>query len=276
MKKHPLLAASAIKKFRKDVYAYYKTHKRVLPWRDIKDPYRVLVSEVMLQQTQVRRVLEKYEQFLRAFPNLGALSRAALRDIMRVWQGLGYNRRALALKDLASVIAARHRGKVPQTIEELEALPGIGKVSARAIYAFAYNKPSVFIETNIRSVFIHYFFKDARAVTDEDIASLVAQTLDRRNPRQWYYALMDYGVALKEAHPNPGRKSAHYRKQAPFQGSRRQVRGAVLKMVLARRAMREKELERIIPAAPARIKEAIGGLVREGMLTKRRATISIA
>jgi A/G-specific adenine glycosylase len=186
----------------------------------------------MLQQTQVDRVIQKYNQFIAAFPDFEALDRASLAQVYSVWTGLGYNRRALALKKIARIVMAEHEGRLPDSIEGLSALPGIGMATACSISAFAFNKPSVFIETNIRTVFIHHFFKNKTSVDDAEIMALAESALDKNDPHAWYSALMDYGTMLKRKFPELTRKSKQYKKQSPFHGSRRQVRGKLLKMLL--------------------------------------------
>ncbi len=224
----------AEKSFRTTIWDYYKKSGRHdLPWRHTKNPYEIMVSEAMLQQTQVSRVLKKYPEFLKAFPNVRALAKAPTARVLKVWQGLGYNRRALALKKAAETVVKDFNGKFPQTAEKLESLPGIGQSTRGAIMAFAFGIPTVFIETNIRAVFIHFFFKDSAAVHDHDVLKLIEKTLDRKDPRSWYYALMDYGLYLKQTLPNPSRKSVHHAKQSPFKGSRREIRSRILKFVLA-------------------------------------------
>lgn len=202
MKKNQPLSSRAIRTFKRCVYAYYKKHGRDLPWRRTSDPYKILVSEIMLQQTQVTRAITKYKEFIGEFGNVGTLARAPLRKILTVWQGLGYNRRAKALKNIAQELVRQHNSTVPHRVDALMSLPGIGKTSASAIVAFSFQQPVVFIETNIRSVFIHHFYKKRNEVSDDEILPLVVQTLDVSNPRDWYYALMDYGAALKKSHVN--------------------------------------------------------------------------
>ncbi|MEK7583546.1 MAG: A/G-specific adenine glycosylase [Patescibacteria group bacterium] len=206
--------------FRKKILAYYRINKRNLPWRHTRDPYKILVSEVMLQQTQVGRVLVKYPEFLKKFPSLRALSQASERDVLLAWQGLGYNRRGLMLHKLAKTTR-----KIPNNLEDLKKLPGVGPYTAGAIMVFAFDKPVPMIETNIRRVFIHEFGK----THDREILKLVENTLDQKHPREWYYALMDYGAMLGKTVPNPNRRSAHYTRQSKFEGSNRQKRGRQLK-----------------------------------------------
>lgn len=266
----------AVALFREIVCDYYSQRRRPFAWRRTRDPYRILVSEIMLQQTQTGRVKEKYEEFITAFPDFNALAEAPLQKVLAVWQGMGYNRRAVALKELARAVVDRFGGKLPPSPEELMTLPGIGRYTASALAAFAFNKPSVLIETNIRTVFIHFFFHDRSGITDKEILPLVEKTLDREHPRDWYNALMDYGVMLKTLHPNPGRKSAHYKKQSPFMGSNRQLRGALLKALVAAPGLSEQKLLRLISAPPEKIKAALVELREEGFIKKRGRTFLVS
>lgn len=210
-----------------------------MPWRKTYDPYEILVSEIMLQQTQVSRVLTKYTEFLKKFPTVHVLAGAPVAEVLRLWQGLGYNRRALNLQRAAQKVVADFGGTFPKTSEELESLPGVGQSTRGAILAFACGIPTVFIETNIRTIYIHHFFSKKRRagkarapIHDRDLLPLIEKTLDQKNPRDWYYALMDYGVYLKQTLPNPSRKSAHHTTQSTFKGSNRELRSHILKEIL--------------------------------------------
>lgn len=156
----------------------------------------------MLQQTQVPRVLKKYEEFLKTFPTFQSLAEAPLRDVLRVWQGMGYNRRGKYLRDAAQIVVTKYQKNFPHEPSLIDELPGIGYATACSIAAFAFNKPTIFIETNIRRVFIHHFFKDRRDIDDKELYSLVEAALDRIHPRDWYYALMDYGSYLAKTIKN--------------------------------------------------------------------------
>lgn len=214
------------------VWRHYEEHGRDdLPWRRTADPYSVLVSEVMLQQTQVARVAPKYEAFMREFPTVESLASASLDRLLGVWQGLGYNRRALALKRAAEVIVTEHGGAVPATLDGLMALPGVGHATAAQVLAFAFDAGVPFIETNIRSVYLHEFFPDAEDVPDAAILPLVEATLDAERPREWFWALLDYGAHLKATGANPSRRSRHHTRQSRFEGSNRQLRGRILAML---------------------------------------------
>src|SRR6266481_1697553 len=221
--------------FKRVVWDYYKKRKRDFPWRRRRNPYKVLVSEIMLQQTQVGRVVEKYKEFFKKFPNLQSLAQARVGDVLTAWQGLGYNRRALMLKKLSEIVAVQYGGELPQDFEKLIELPGIGPSTAGGVMAFAFNKPVVFIETNIRRAYIHFFFKNAEKVHDKKLIPLIEATLDRKNPREWYWALMDYGAMLGTLEHNPNKRSAHYALQSKFKGSNREVRGSILKFLIAKK-----------------------------------------
>ncbi len=276
MKNQTALSERDIAKFRKTVYRHWKKYGRDLPWRRTDNPYKIVVSEIMLQQTQVARVVTKYEEFITAFPDIESLAEAPLHAVLTVWQGLGYNRRALSLKKMAEAIVSLHDGKIPTDVSRLTTLPGIGRATAHAICAFAFNQPVIFIETNIRTAFIHHFFSTKEEVKDREITPLVAQTIDRENPRRWYNALMDYGAALKKAYPNPGRKSAHYKRQSPFEGSRRQVRGAILSTLVETISISRDELAAALPFDEELIHSVLSQLEREGLIVVQNGVVTVA
>jgi len=261
--------------FQKTVYQHYRRNARKLPWRETHDPYQILISEIMLQQTQVQRVMRKYGQFITVFPGFSSLAQARLHKILRVWQGLGYNRRALQLKQIAEIVVSTYQGNLPRSLEALARLPGIGRTSASAILTFAFNEPTVFIETNIRAAFIHFFFQDRTDIKDKEIYPLVVTTLDRSNPRTWYYALMDYGAMVKRRYRNPGRKSAHYQRESPFQGSNRQIRGMILRVLLEEPEISLLELVQKLKTNREQLERAISGLQKEGLIENRGRGLAI-
>jgi len=267
---------SRVARFREKIYQHYAVHGRKMPWRASCDPYHILVSEIMLQQTQVERVVPKYEQFIATFPDFFSLSRAALRDILTVWQGLGYNRRAISLQQMSRRVAGEYGGNLPDSVETLRTFPGIGPATAGAICAFAFDQPTVFIETNIRRVFIHCFFAGRKGIKDKEILPLVERTLDRPQPRRWYFALMDYGAMLKGMSANPNWRSAHHSRQPVFEGSNRQIRGLLLRLLLEDSEATEGQLLRAVGRSPDLVKKIINQLVNEGFIRKRdkRFTIS--
>jgi A/G-specific adenine glycosylase len=264
-----LLDSSAVRFFRRKITDYYRTDGRDLPWRRTTDPYPILVSEIMLQQTQVERVIDKYTAFLAAFPDFSSLATAPLPELLRLWQGMGYNRRALSLRALAQQVVSEHQGKLPVDRVTLMTLPGIGPYTAGAVMAFAFNKPVVFMDTNIRRVFIHEFFQDSENINDSELLPLVEQTLDRRNPRKWYNALMDYGAALKRTQGNPNKRSAHYTRQSPFENSNRQVRGRILKEILNVSSLTLAGIAEATGMERERVERNLGDLEREGFIEKR-------
>ena len=261
-----VLALHDIDAFRHTVLEYYeRAGRHDLPWRESRpdksfDPYQILVSEIMLQQTQVSRVIPKYLEFLHKFPTVDALAVATTGDVVRQWQGLGYNRRAVYLWQAACIVASTH--SFPDTIPGLRALPGVGANTAGAIMAYAYNVPAVFVETNIRTVVIQHFTRDDSFVSDSFVRDVISQTLDRNNPRQFYWAMMDYGAYLKKQ-GSGNTKSKHYHKQSPFVGSRRAVRGAVIR-ALSERAMTMTDLAQYVD--DARLKSVLSDLQQEGMI----------
>lgn len=211
---------------------------RDLPWRRTHDPYAILVSEVMLQQTQVPRVVPKYEEWMAAFPTFAALSSAPLEPVLSAWQGLGYNRRAISLKRAAEEVVARWGGEPPADEAALRTLPGVGPATAAALLAFAWECPAIYVETNVRSVVLHELLGDRVDVLDCEVRTLVSAAMDEAirqhlSPRGWYYALLDYGAYLKRTLPNPSRRSKHHTRQSRFEGSHRQRRAWLLRAVLA-------------------------------------------
>ncbi len=280
-----------MKAFKRTVREYYKKHGRHdLPWRQTRDPYKILVSEIMLQQTQVSRVIEKYTSFLQKFPTVEALAHASLRDVLTEWQGLGYNRRGLYLKKCAEKIVAPKSaggfdGKFPKDFKTLCTLPGIGPATAGDIMAFAWNRAVPVIETNIRSVFIHFFFPENKTgaeqkkISDSDIMPLIEESLcstNRKNSREWYWALFDYGAYLKSSRApknnggkNPSRRSAHHIKQSAFEGSNRQKRAAILRLILEK-PRTEKELLKVTKYTPEILATNLKTLALEGLLKKQK------
>jgi len=269
------LKPETVSTFQKIIYQHYRRNARKLPWRETHDPYQILISEIMLQQTQVQRVMTRYGEFLTIFSDFATLARAPLREVLRVWQGLGYNRRALQLKQTAEIVVCEHHGSLPRDLESLVKLPGIGRASASAILAFVFNEPTVFIETNIRAAFIHFFFQDKTDIKDKEIYPLVAATLDKSNPRTWYYALMDYGVMVKKEFRNPGRKSTHYQRQSPFQGSDRQIRGMILRVLLEEPQISLLQLSQTLGIAQERLKRSTLALEEEGLIQTKGRNFTI-
>ncbi len=243
---------------------------RDMPWRINFKPYYVLVSEMMLQQTQVERVIPKFESFILAFPNIESLAKASLADVLREWQGLGYNRRAKYLHETAKMIVAN--GKFPHRQKELVVLPGVGKNTAGAILAYAYNQPAIFVETNIRAVYIGHFFAKKNDVDDSSIRELLEQTIDKKHPREFYWALMDYGTWLKKQGVQPG-QSRHYKKQVPLKGSIREVRGQIVR-ILSHGDITQDALYKKLQA-DHRFDAALAGLIKDGLVEETRKKLHL-
>ena len=263
-----------IRRFKTIIWNYYKSHGRGFAWRSDIHPYSILVSEIMLQQTQTTHVVQKYAEWMKAFPNFETLAKAPMKKILEVWQGMGYNRRAIALKKCAELVLLNYKGKLPKTTDELIKLPHVGPNTAASIAAFAFNKPAVFIETNIRSVFITFFFPNKTNVHDNDIRELVEKTLDKKNPREWYYALMDYGVLLKATFGNPNKKSRHYTKQSKFAGSNRELRGTILRELNMSRGLTIEQLQdklkkQNIPTTILKLRTTLKSLADEGFVKEK-------
>lgn len=237
-----------------------------MPWRQTSDPYKIMVSEVMLQQTQVARVIPKYEEFLKRFPNVHDLANARLGDVLIMWSGLGYNRRAKFLWRAAQMVVHDFAGNMPHTSKELECLPGVGKNTAGAILAYAYNQPVVFVETNIRSVLFHHFFADQTNISDKQLEEVLRKIMEQvDDPRTFYWAMMDYGAHLKSAGNNIER-SKHYMKQSKFSGSKRELRGKVIKL-LTKNERTRLELQKIVD--DPRLDVVLGDLLDEQLIVHK-------
>lgn len=287
-------------KFRSLVWKYWKEHGRHdLPWRKTTDPYSILVSEAMLQQTQVERVLPYYKSFLKKFPTVRKLSEAPLSEVLISWQGLGYNRRAKMLHETAKAVVREHKGKFPVSAAELEKLPGIGPYTAGAVAAFAHNQDGIFIETNIRTVVTHHFFnntshaqnrnntiygivsrtnkKERRGeVSDSEVDEILKKMYPKGQAREWYAALMDYGAHLKRSGVRINAKAKGYKKQSAFKGSGREVRGAIVR-ALSGTSQSRSALTKLFPnERTSQLEEQIEKLAKEGIIVKKGATYSLA
>ncbi len=282
-------ASKAVAAFQRAVWDYYKNHGRhSLPWRKTRNPYRILVSEIMLQQTQVPRVLQKYKSFLKHFPTVEALAEAKLSSVLKEWSGLGYNRRGKYLHDAAKLIVHEYSGNFKRATAER--LPGVGPYTRAAVRTFAYNEPHTMVETNVRAAFIHHFFpttlkpsgrrklvyvkKDA-AVHDRELVPLIEQASVGQDPREWYWALMDYGSHVKSLHVNPTRRSASYVMQTKFIGSLRQVRGAVIR-ALSEGAHGDLALAHKLSFEEHMIRQALTDLKKDGLVASSKGSWRIA
>ncbi len=262
--------------FRAEIKRFYQNHGRPFSWRSNLSPYRVLVSEIMLQQTQTGRVEEKFIVFTNRFASFKELAQAEFSEVLRYWKGLGYNRRAKYLHDTAALIVDKCAAILPDDPEILVRFPGIGPATAASICVFAFNKPYAFVETNIRTVYIHFFFANQTRISDKEIMALVDQSMDQEDPRQWFYGLMDYGVMLKKTVGNLSRKSSHYQKQSPFEGSDRQIRGRILDLLLVQDRIQVDTAVKLLGQEEKRILSLIDVLVSEGLIVKEDDDLRLA
>ncbi|MDC7245505.1 MAG: DNA repair protein [Sphaerochaetaceae bacterium] len=248
------------------IRSWYAGNGRKFEWRETCDPYRILLSELMLQQTQTGRVLPKYRQFLSLWPTLEDMAASTLTDVLFAWKGLGYNRRAKALRDIARM-SEPYGYTLPPDEKILRTFPMIGEATSAAIMAFAYQKRSIYLETNIRRVIIHHFFVSSDAVKDREIRKILEALADRQSDmKMWYYALMDYGVMIKKTGINPNRRSHHYHKQSPFENSNRQIRSALLHTITVEGIQPKRALLQRFSFEPGRIEGALKQLEDEGFI----------
>jgi A/G-specific adenine glycosylase len=270
------LTLEEVKNFQKTILNHFHEEGRSFPWRDTRDPYKIFVSEIMLQQTQTDRVVPKYLAWLSAFPTMGELAGAPFSLVLEYWIGLGYNRRARYLHDTCKIIQTEHSGIFPHDPKILETLPGIGPYTARAISTFAFSRPNVFIETNIRAVFIFFFYPGQEKIPDASILELIGETLFFDDPRLWYYALMDYGAILKKKVFNPNRNSRHYTKQTRFEGSLRQARGAVIRFLSDNGKARLDSISLAGSIPYETIEKAANALLSDGLISEDSGIYSVS
>src|SRR5574344_2439814 len=285
------LSLNEIQKFQKKILQFATANYRDFPWRNTVDPYEILVSEVMLQQTQTERVVPKYVEWLAAFPTVQSLAKASLTEVLTHWSGLGYNRRARFLQQAAQIVVQKDAGKCPTDAILIDELPGVGEYKAKAVACFAFGAKEVFIETNIRTVFINEFFfgnkqngtgkkdisldENKKTIDDKDLLPLIEQTLYKKDVRLWYYALMDYGAQLKKEIVNPNRASNDYAKQSKFEGSLRQARGAIIRQLTKSKSATIEQIANAENIEVERIAKAYEKLLYEGLIERNGSKISI-
>ena len=267
-----------VRRFRLAVWAHYhKEGRHDLPWRKTRDPYRILVSEVMLQQTQVDRVIPFYTRFIKKFPTSARLASSSLASVLQMWQGLGYNRRAKLLHAAAKELAGKPRFVTRfNLVGVLEDLPGVGPYTARAVAAFAFNADVVFVETNIRTAVMHHFFRRRKSVGDTELVEVLRKLLPKGKSREWYSALMDYGAYLKRSGVKLNTKSKHYAKQSKFSGSAREARGAILRELAKGHQTKLRLLDLLGDARRAQLTAALKKLIAEGLVQKTRQRYALA
>ena len=257
------ISNSEVREFRKKIRTFYRKNKRELPFRNTSDPYKITVSELMLQQTQVDRVIPYYQRWINRFPDWLSLHNSSQQDILATWSGLGYNRRALFLKKITDAVVTIYDGNFPQEIEESIKLPGIGKYTANAIAVFAFNKRVAAVDTNIRKVLLSSF-QLSPDTTDKEVQKLAELVLPKTKLRSWHYALMDYAKSLPKSTHN---KYASKYKQSQFEGTIRQIRGFILKELTAGTTLTRKTISRSLNRDSADVSKAVSELVQEGFIT---------
>jgi A/G-specific adenine glycosylase len=282
-------------KFQKQILDWYQKNQRDLPWRKTRDPYRIFISEVMSQQTQLSRVIPKYEAWIEKFPTIQSLARAKVSDVLHYWSGLGYNKRALNLKKTAEIITEKYDGGFPQSEKELLSLPGIGQYTARAVLCFAFDQQIAVVDTNVRKVILTQILnsenpKDSKnqdftladrntisekKVDDKTIQEIATQLLPAGHAYEWNQALMDYAanVLKKEKIPIP--------KQSKFQGSRRYYRGQILKVLLQKKKVAVTDIGFLIKKDFTEnekewLQKLLDELVTDGFIIYKNNTILLA
>lgn len=193
---------STTNKIVSEVLRWFCRNRRDLPWRKTRNPYRILVSEIMLQQTQVSRVEAKYPEFLRRFPTFEVLAKATKAEVLRAWSGMGYNNRALQLRETARIVVERFNGKLPNSIELLQQLPGVGRYTAHALSCFAHRERVPVVETNVRRVLSRVFWRTTSSTARRDMREvwrLASVLLPKHRPADWNLALMDLGSTVCKA-----------------------------------------------------------------------------
>jgi A/G-specific adenine glycosylase len=272
----PDVAADVAERLQRRMLAWYEVNRRDLPWRRTTDPYAVLVSEVMLQQTQVARVVPKYSAFLDAFPTIETLATSALTDVLRLWRGLGYTNRAVRLRRCAQELASRtkapRRAALPTTLEELIALPGIGPYTARALLVFASNADLAAVDANVRRVLTHELDLP-RDLSPAALQSVAETVLPRGRSRDWHNALMDYGALVLTARATG---IAPRTRQTRFEGSRRWQRSRLLGLLLDEGPHRLADLSALLGLEPAFLDGLVADLEDDGLLRHRGDTVSVA
>ena len=260
------LQPDRVRAFRRKVLRFYRRSGRDLPFRHTTDPYRIVVAEVMLQQTQVDRMLFWYEAWLERWPDWHSLARAGRREVLKMWSGLGYNRRALYLLETARRVVNEYQGRLPSDYRALIRLPGIGPYVANAVLVFAFGQRRAAVDTNVRRVLIHELGlpPDIPAKAVQEIAQAV---LPRTDPAEWHHALMDYGaLALPRQAGRPRSREAGER----YEGSLRQVRGEIIRRLTTAARIRLDTVARSLACPLGTVVRAATALEKEGLVRVSR------
>jgi A/G-specific adenine glycosylase len=285
-KNSEMTKAEKMSNFTRVLFEWHKNNYRPMPWRKTHDPYKILVSEIMLQQTQVDRVRKKYVEFLKKFPTVSVLAAASLGDVLRVWSGLGYNRRAKYLHECAKQVVALYDGKFPKTFTELTLLPGIGRSTAGALLAFSFGQDTPMIDTNIRRILVRVFFKKI-IPSDKELYVFAQLLIPKGKGRMWNYAMLDLGATqctarghshvcpLLSLHGVVG-DFAYKKPQKQFKDSRRYYRGQILKLLVREHSLSVALLPKLLGKSKLEITDLLNDLKREGMIVERKNALSLA
>jgi len=267
------LSDNRIRNFRRKIFRFYETHgRKELSFRLTTDPYAIAVSEIMLQQTQVERVVPKYEAWVNRWPDWQALANTTTQQLLSAWSGLGYNRRAIYLGKMAKVVVSEHGGRLPQEPSQLEILPGIGPYTSRAILIFAFNKPLATVDTNIRRVLIHELNLPLD-ISPAELQMVANDVLPKRRSRVWHYALMDYsrgGLPYTETKVKP------LTTQSKFEGSIRQIRGEIIRRLTSQRSVRLSSIAKTLKRDMVDVEKAALGLEKDGMIVRTKKSVRLA
>jgi len=258
-----------MKPFQRRILSWYKKNKRDLPWRKTTNPYRILVSEIMLQQTQVDRVIPYYLKFIKKFPDLETLAKADKKLVLQHWSGLGYNNRVLRLQQLTQILI-KNKKSIPQTAEELLQLPGIGAYTANAVLAFAFNKEVPVLDTNIRRVLMHELTLPEH-IDIKKLKKIAQSYILKGKSRLWHNALMDYGALVLTAKKTG---IAPLSKQSAFKGSDREVRGFIIKTLLKEKRISINKIKKSFPEK--NILSIAKKMEKENLIEIKKQNITIA
>ncbi len=260
-----------IAQFQKKILSFYAEKKRDLPWRRTTDPYAILLSEIMLQQTQVDRVVAYYKRWLEKWPTIRDLAGASRAEVFREWLGLGYNNRAKNLHEAAKIISEKYKGNVLAALEHYGELPGIGPYTAAAVHIFSANKGLITVDTNIRRILIHEFRLDEK-IADRELREIAGKCLPPGKSRDWHNALMDYGAMFLTSRKTGIRPKT---RQLQFEGSDRQVRSRILRHLLNGKDCSLGELRKIAGCDAKQLRRIVEGMAKDGIIGQRNGNYRV-
>lgn len=265
-----MVKKTEIVQFQRKILTWYEANKRDLPWRGTRDPYRILVSEIMSQQTQIARVIPKYNAWMEAFPTVFELAKASTADVLGHWSGLGYNRRALFLQKCAKTVVERFAGKFPQEKEVLKTLPGIGEYTAAAVACFAFNQQVAVVDTNVRKIILTQFPHVSSDISPQEMQNIADALLPQGKAYEWNQALMDYASAMLK------KEKIVVPKQSKFKGSNRYYRGQIVKLLLAQKSIARAQLAKELSISKEKCAEILGGLEKDALVVRSGEYMSLS